>query len=266
MCITYRREDCGVADIDISTVTCEGVTATRGRIDGDALVQVNTPATLAAMLVDENGQPISDAEISFQVADQSCSAVTGIDGVASCEVTITTAGVYEVTAEFAGDALHQASMATALLTVYDPEGGFVTGGGWIDSPAGAYVENPTLTGMAMFGFVSKYERGATTPTGQTEFQFRVADLNFHSDNYEWLVVAGARAQYKGTGTINGQGNYGFMLTAIDAELTLSTDVDMFRIKIWDKDNDAIVYDNQIGDDDADLTTGIVRGSIFIHKQ
>lgn len=51
MCITYRREDCGVADIDISTVTCEGVTATRGRIDGDALVVKFNRQDLGAVLV-----------------------------------------------------------------------------------------------------------------------------------------------------------------------------------------------------------------------
>jgi len=57
------------------------------------------------------------------------------------------------------------------------------------------------------------------------------------------------------------------ISAIDKELTPSTDVDMFRIKIWDKDDgDAVVYDNQIGDaDDADLTTAIRGGSIKIHK-
>ncbi len=73
--------------------------------------------------------------------------------------------------------------------------------------------------------------------------------------------------YKGTGTINGEGNYGFMLSAIDEELTPSTDVDMFRIKIWDKDDgDAVVYDNQMDDgDDADPTTAIGGGSIKIHE-
>jgi hypothetical protein len=154
-----------------------------------------------------------------------------------------------------------------LLAVYDPTGGFVTGGGWINSPAGAYVPDDTLTDKANFGFISKYKKGATVPTGQTQFRFKVADLNFYSDTYDWLVVAGPKAMYKGTGTINGEGNYGFMLSAIDEELTPSTDVDMFRIKIWDKDDgDAVVYDNQIGDaDDADLTTAIGGGSIKIHK-
>jgi hypothetical protein len=63
------------------------------------------------------------------------------------------------------------------------------------------------------------------------------------------------------------GNYGFMISAIDEDLTHSTDVDLFRIKIWDKDNgDAIVYDNQIGaEDDADPTTAIGGGNIKIHS-
>ena len=39
-----------------------------------------------------------------------------------------------------------------------------------------------------------------------------------------------------TGMINGLGDYGFMLTATDESLTPSTDVDLFRMKIWDKGN------------------------------
>lgn len=153
-----------------------------------------------------------------------------------------------------------------LLVVYDPEGGFVTGGGWIWSPPGAYPEDSSLEGKANFGFVSKYKKGATIPTGETEFQFKVAELNFHSESYQWLVVAGARAQFKGVGTISGSGNYGFMLTAVDAKLTPSTSSDLFRIKIWDKTNDdSVVYDNQMGHaDDGEAATAISGGNIVIH--
>lgn len=159
------------------------------------------------------------------------------------------------------------SSAFQYIVVYDPEGGFVTAGGWIMSPEGAYAAGPSLTGKANFGFVSKYKKGATTPSGQTQFSFSVADLNFHSDSYDWLVIAGPKAQYKGVGTINSAGNYGFMLFAVDEVLTSSTDTDLFRIKIWDRDNgDAIVYDNETGaGDDADPTTAIGGGSIVIHK-
>lgn len=149
--------------------------------------------------------------------------------------------------------------------VYDPDGGFVTGGGWIDSPAGAYAADPSLTGKATFGFVSKYQKGAKVPTGNTEFQFKVADLNFKSIAYDWLVVGGGKAQYKGSGAINGSGDYAFMLTAVDGKANGGGGVAKFRIKIMDSGS-GVIYDNQMGvGDDAVPTTAIQGGSIVIHK-
>lgn len=181
--------------------------------------------------------------------------------------TYTTPGVYstslQVTDKDGGSDIENMSQ---YIVIYDPEGGFVTGGGWINSPAGAYIANQTLIGMANFGFVSKYQKGATIPIGETEFQFKIADLNFHSTSYDWLVVAGARAQYKGSGTINGAGDYAFMLTAIDGQINGGGGTDKFRIKIWEKVTETIVYDNQNGAmDDAEPVTIIVGGSIVIHK-
>jgi hypothetical protein len=152
------------------------------------------------------------------------------------------------------------------VVVYDPLGGFVTGGGWIHSPTDAYVLEPTLSGKATFGFVSKYKKGTNVPVGNTEFQFHAANFSFRSTEYDWLVIAGARAMFKGTGVIDGAGNYGFMLTAIDGALPGGGGEDKFRIKIWDLATDAMVYDNQMdASDDADLTTVIGGGSIVIHK-
>jgi hypothetical protein len=142
-----------------------------------------------------------------------------------------------------------------------PIGGFVTGGGWIHSDPGNYVPDPTLEGKANFGFVSKYKKGATVPTGQTEFQFRAAGLNFHSTSYDWLLVdqAGASAQFMGSGTINGAGDpngqdYRFMLWAGDG------DPDTFRIKIWWEDGgtEVVILDNSSGQ-------ALNGGSIVIHK-
>ena len=176
-------------------------------------------------------------------------------------------GIYTITLTVTDDDGGSDSKTFEFIVVYDPSGGFVTGGGWIDSPAGAYTADTSLTGKAKFGFVSKYKKGADIPTGVTEFQFKVADLNFHSVSYEWLVVSGAKANFKGVGTINGAGNFGFMLSAIDEKLTSSTDVDLFRIKIVDKDTDTLVYDNKVSetDENADPTTAISGGSIVIHK-
>lgn len=153
--------------------------------------------------------------------------------------------------------------------VYNTEDGFITGGGWINSPEGAYVIDTSLAGKATFGFVSKYKKGATVPTGNIEFIFAAGDLEFNSTSYDWLVIAGSKAQLKGKGTINGQGEYGFMLTAIDGGLDSTDKQDRFRIKIWDIAKDEIVYDNQlVTGDPSGLTsesTNIGGGSIVIHK-
>ena len=71
---------------------------------------------------------------------------------------------------------------------------------------------------------------------------------------DWLVVSGNRCQYHGTGTINGTGNYSFVLTCIDGKINGGDGVDHFRIKIMDTTGGA-VYDNQINTtDDAGLTS------------
>ena len=145
--------------------------------------------------------------------------------------------------------------------VYDANGGFVTGGGWIQSPAGAYVANPSMTGKANFGFVSRYGRGSGDPGGNAEFKF--GNLKFVSTSYEWLVISGGRAQFQGEGAINRQDGYGFQLTAIDGKINGGDD--RFRIKIWDLDSGEIIYDNQMGAaDDSDAPPLLGRGSIVIH--
>jgi hypothetical protein len=179
---------------------------------------------------------------------------------ASASHTYASPGVYTVTATVSDAAGESDTKTYYYVVIYDPDGGFVTGGGWIWSPLGAYTPVPTLTGKATFGFVSKYQKGANVPTGTTEFQFHVANMNFKSTSYDWLVIAGSKAQYKGTGTINGAGEYKFMLTAIDGS------PDKFRIKIWDKVTGEVIYDNQFDASDTDdPTTAIQGGSIVIHK-
>ena len=84
------------------------------------------------------------------------------------------------------------------------------------------------------------------------------------------MVAGARAQFKGSGMINGVGNYGFLLTVIDGSGNGGDKNDGFRIKIWSKNSDgsvgAVIYDNQMGaDDTSNSVTQLGGGSIVIHE-
>jgi hypothetical protein len=188
---------------------------------------------------------------------------------AFAELTFTGAGVHELCVTAVDPTGNLSAPVCTLLAVFDPAAGFVTGAGTIDSPLGAYVVDPNLKGLARFAFVSRYQKGATLPDGTTQFTFHVANLDFRSSNYEWLVVAGSRAQFKGLGMINGSGDFGFLLTAIDGDLKGGDGgPDGFRIKIWDRSNDdTVVYDNKVGySDGGNEVTDLLGGSIRIHNR
>jgi len=65
--------------------------------------------------------------------------------------------------------------------------------------------------------------------------------------------------FKGIGSINGEGIYKFILTAVDGELNYG--VDMFGIKIWEENEETgeeiIIYKVSL--------ISIGAGSIKIHK-
>ena len=203
---------------------------------------------------------------------------TGVVNEATKTVTgtyaYTQAGIYTISLKVSDNYGGTGELAAdRYIVIYDPKGGYVTGNGYINSPAGAFKGDPTLTGPATFGFTSKYQmntnkKGAPTTSlqGTTAFQFQLAGLSFRSTQYDWMVVAGPKVMYKGTGTINKKGQYAFLLSAVDGQLLGGGGTDKFRIKIWDKFTGLLVYDNQLGaKDDADPTTAIAGGSIIITK-
>lgn len=287
--VTTPPEDGGACTFSAPTspvtdITCDDdglVTATLTASDGinppvaDTVSVTVTNADPSLVIDAGNGDPIAVGQlvsISATVADPgandtlACSfdwgdgsgpdEVMAANGGCAAAHTFATPEIYTITVTVADDD-GGSSSASTMAVVFDPAAGFVTGGGRIQSPAGAYALDQTLTGRATFGFVSKYKKGATTPSGETEFQLRSAGLNFHSTSYDWLVVTGSGfARIKGAGTLNGEPGYQFMIWAGDSS------PDTFRIKIWTEDgagNETVVYDN--GADQA-----IARGRIRVHHR
>jgi len=85
-------------------------------------------------------------------------------GASPTFVAVAEAGIYPLVPTV-DDGQGNSDQASTSVVVYDASAGFVTGGGWIDSPAGAYFADPDLVGKATFGFVSKCHR--------TDWQHRV---------------------------------------------------------------------------------------------
>ncbi len=235
-------------------------------------VAIGTDVLLSALVDDTTtgGSSIASAEyridagtfLPLSATDGGFDAVTeGVSGTIPW-ASIAQVGIYSVCVRGTDQPGNVGPESCVLLVVYDPSEGFVTGGGWIDSPQGAYLADDTVFGRANFGFVAKYKKGKSVPDGQTEFMFSAAGLSFHSTAYEYLLVNrnSSRAQFKGVGTINGTGEYGFMIWATDGDLN-GSEQDTFRIKIWLEHADGtqtVVYDN--GSDQV-----LSGGNVTIHK-
>jgi hypothetical protein len=231
-------------------------------------VQLNNSTILKATV----SPAIPGIDVTFVLYDNLGTILSGYPvTVASNEsglATYTTAkfiaiGVIKVIA-IAGNNCHQ---AIAYLPVYEPTGDFVTGGGWIVSPPGAMPAKPDAIGKANFGFISKYKKGSSEVTGNTEFQFHAGDINFKSKTHEagTLVISGGKATYRGTGTVNGLTGYKFTVVALDGQWRNWSQPDKFRIKI-STTSGAVVYDNQPGsDENGSDATQLSGGSIVIHE-
>lgn len=230
-------------------------------------VPVNSAVNVSATFTDEDVTDThsgtwdwADGAITIGVVDESngSGTITGTH-------TYTSAGVYPLSLSFSDDKGGSVTKTYQYVVVYDPSIGFVTSNGGIDSPTGAFTANPTLTGRAKFGFVAKYQQGATQPIGQTQFNLKVANFDFQSTTLQWLVFNGQKAIIKGTGTVNGNGDYIFIVSGIDGDLTGGDGIDKFRIKITNQSTGNVVYDNNLGGPDTDdPATEITGGNIIIH--
>ena len=193
--------------------------------------------------------------------------VNATGGTCSANHTYAAAGVYTVTVTVKDDDTgSDTETFSTFIVIYDPGAGFVTGGGWINVTAGSCRLTTVCegaTGKANFGFVSKYKKGASVPTARPSSSSRPATSTSISEAYEWLVVAVNKAQYRGTGTINGS-----RLRLPAHRLTTSPRTSSGSRSGGYSDN-VVVFDSRMGaSDDIDTANpqGIAGGSIVIHNK
>jgi PKD repeat protein len=162
------------------------------------------------------------------------------------------AGIYDICLTVNDGSLDSIPACT-MAVVYDPNGGFLTRGGWINSPAGAYYKTDgSLAGKATIGFVSKYQKNTSVPVGNKAFRFEVGGFEFYSTAYEWLAVnkSGTNAQFKDSGLIDGAADpngsaYKFMICAADGATSGGSDTFRICIRWEDGVGEHDVYDNGV---------------------
>ena len=189
----------------VLTVTPNAIPSLGTVVGPIAPTALGTPVQVSVPFTDTDvpqSQPYT-ATISWGDGNTSTSSFINTGTITGSRV-YTQPGVYVVTVTIKQNNFPTTNFATKTLesyvVVYDPSAGFVTGGGWIMSPVGACMLTPdcqTSTGKANFGFNAKYKKGASTPDGDTEFQFQAGNLNFKATVYDWLVINGPKAQYQG---------------------------------------------------------------------
>ena len=232
-----------------------------GSPDAGAAFRVGTPIGFSGSFWDVAGRRHT-ARWSFDNLSTAGSVVEpsgSKSGSVTGSYTFAEPGVYRVAMNVTDDrnvtaSITNAGDAEAIVVVYDPNGGYVLGGGWFASPAGKLT----------FGYNSKYTN-SKNPKG--EAQFSVGSMSFDASSLDYLTIAGARAQVAGSGKLNGDGPYEFLLSMIDGDQPGGGGVDRVRVKVWHKVTGQVIYDSQPGASDAaDPATPVGAGSrVVIQK-
>lgn len=256
----------GAGDILAAELYADNAAPVVGTISAPAdPVHINTSTIVSAIFTDANTSDTHTAVWNWGDNTTSVGSVTENNGSGSVGGThlYTTAGIYTVSVTVTDN--HGASDTASYdsLVVYDPNAGSIKGSGSFNSQAGAYIQNSTIAGELKFNIQAKYRRNNTIPTGKINLNFKKANFSFDSNSLQWLVINGNKAQLKGTGPINGSGNYTIFIAVLDRAKKSGTD--KIRIKITDSSNN-VIYDNQAGSSEtADPTTAVTKGSLKIHN-
>lgn len=227
-------------------------------------VQIMTVTSATASFTDAN---ISDTHTAvFDWGDGMTSLGDIIEsngsGTVSGSHVYLAAGVYEVILTVTDNDGGNGTTTYQYLSVYNPTPqGLFNGVRKFTTPQGSYTANPNLSGQVMFGITSKYQ--GTTPTGNVSMNFNAAGFEFEATDITALVIVdGGKATLQGTGTVNGQSGYTFLVTGLDGG---ATNLDFIRFQIKDAVTNNVVFDSQPGaGNTVEPTALITAGNVVIH--
>jgi probable HAF family extracellular repeat protein len=241
-----------------------------GPIAADDLVQVGMPFESSVGF--SGGDTAARHNITWNWGDgsgdqQGNARESNGDGVASAHHVYAAPGIYTVSAKV-GDRSGKGPTVTRTVVAYDPAPGALAGSGWFVSPHGARKTADRQMGTAAFSFVLPSGPSTTAGKAAPRLNFSAAGLSLRSDSVRLVARQGARAEFEGSGTLNGTGNYLFsvkMTSGAGAGAGVG-EPGRFGLKIWHVDpaTRAVVVDYDNRDDASQGLGSPFRGKVLIH--
>lgn len=225
-------------------------------------VQVGTRTDVSVNFTDSNTSDTHTAIFDWGDGMTSTGVITESNGSGSVTGShiYLAAGVYEVALIVEDNHGAADSEVFRYLSVYNPTPqGLFTGVRIFQSPLGAVSGQPTVTGQVKFGVTAKYQ--GTAINGDVSMGFNAANIEFNSTTLDVLVTSNGKATLRGTGTLNNNPGYTFLVTGLDGG---SGGDDFIRFQIKNNSNN-IVYDSQPqAVDTTDPTTLVTAGQVIVH--
>jgi probable HAF family extracellular repeat protein len=170
--------------------------------------------------------------------------------------TYTSAGFYTISARVSDE--DGGTSGEALFTdvvIFDPAAS-TRGSGFYSVPGQGNRK-------AHFSFDASFPSGGTVPNGAVRLWIPSGEMDFRSSSIELLVVSRNRAQFWGTGTLNGAPAR-FRITAVDGNAHHDQLGDAIRVELWDARGVTLLYDTQSGaPQGAPVTTPADGGNIRV---
>ena len=141
--------------------------------------------------------------------------------------------------------------------------GWLSGGGAIESPAGAWSRVPGATGAASFGIAVHRIGDERAPSGFAALTFEAGGLELRSSGFDWLLFVSGIGTAAGWGTVNGVDGYSFEVMAADGG---PADGGSLRMRIWLSATAAVIYDSQPTSRSDVPSSPIASGAVAVLPQ